>query len=114
MSRKPMALVIMVVRNVSLTVPRGKFVCFLGPSGCGKTTLMRMVAGLETPTSGRIFMNDKDITDTPVHRRNFAMVFQALALFLFLTVEDNIAYAMEAQECRPPPTGAPACASCWS
>jgi putative spermidine/putrescine transport system ATP-binding protein len=84
-----------VVRNVSLTVPRGQFVCFLGPSGCGKTTLMRMVAGLETPSSGRIYFNDSDITNTPVHRRNFAMVFQALALFPFLTVEDNIAYAMK-------------------
>lgn len=84
-----------VVKNVSLTVPRGQFVCFLGPSGCGKTTLMRMVAGLETPTSGRILMNNRDITDTPVHRRNFAMVFQALALFPFLSVEDNIAYSMK-------------------
>ena len=83
-----------VVRNVSLTVPRGQFVCFLGPSGCGKTTLMRMVAGLEAPSSGRIVFNGKDVTDTPVHRRNFAMVFQALALFPFLSVEDNIAYSM--------------------
>src|SRR5580692_6085539 len=90
-----------VVRNVSLTVLRGQFVCFLGPSGCGKTTLMRMVAGLETPTSGRICLNDKDITDTPVHRRNFAMVFQALALFPFLTVEDNIAYAMKLRNVGP-------------
>jgi putative spermidine/putrescine transport system ATP-binding protein len=90
-----------VVKNVSLTVPRGQFVCFLGPSGCGKTTLMRMVAGLETPTSGRIFMNDKDITDTPVHRRNFAMVFQALALFPFLSVEDNIAYSMRLRNVGP-------------
>jgi putative spermidine/putrescine transport system ATP-binding protein len=90
-----------VVRNVSLAVPRGQFVCFLGPSGCGKTTLMRMVAGLETPTSGRIFMNEKDITDTPVHRRNFAMVFQALALFPFLSVEDNIAYSMRLRNVGP-------------
>ena len=91
-----------VVRKVSLTVPRGQFVCFLGPSGCGKTTLMRMVAGLETPTSGRILMNDRDITDTPVHRRNFAMVFQALALFPFLSVEDNIAYSLKLRNVSPP------------
>jgi len=90
-----------VVRNVSLTVPRGQFVCFLGPSGCGKTTLMRMVAGLETPSSGRIVFNGKDITDTPVHRRNFAMVFQALALFPFLSVEDNIAYSMRLRNMGP-------------
>jgi putative spermidine/putrescine transport system ATP-binding protein len=83
-----------VVNDVSLTVPNGQFVCFLGPSGCGKTTLLRMIAGLETPSSGRILMNDRDITDTPVHERNFAMVFQALALFPFLTVEENIAYSL--------------------
>jgi putative spermidine/putrescine transport system ATP-binding protein len=91
-----------VVRNVSLTVPLGQFVCFLGPSGCGKTTLMRMIAGLEAPTSGRILMNDRDITDTPVHRRNFAMVFQALALFPFLTVEDNIAYSLRLRNISRP------------
>lgn len=90
-----------VVNNVSLRVPRGQFVCFLGPSGCGKTTLMRMIAGLETPTAGRILFNDKDITDTPVHRRNFAMVFQALALFPFLSVEDNIAYSLKLRNVGP-------------
>jgi putative spermidine/putrescine transport system ATP-binding protein len=83
-----------VVSDVSLTVPNGQFVCFLGASGCGKTTLLRMIAGLETPTSGHILMDDKDITDTPVHQRNFAMVFQALALFPFLTVEENIGYSL--------------------
>jgi putative spermidine/putrescine transport system ATP-binding protein len=83
-----------VVDSVSLTVPAGKFVCFLGPSGCGKTTLLRMVAGLEPPTAGRIVMNGMDMTVTPAHERNFAMVFQALALFPFLTVEDNISYSL--------------------
>jgi putative spermidine/putrescine transport system ATP-binding protein len=83
-----------VVSDVSLSVPSGQFVCFLGPSGCGKTTLLRMIAGLETTSSGRILMDDKDITDTPVHERNFAMVFQALALFPFLTVEQNIGYSL--------------------
>jgi putative spermidine/putrescine transport system ATP-binding protein len=84
----------LVVDNVSLTVPHGQLVCFLGPSGCGKTTLLRMIAGLETPSAGRIVMNGKDVTDIPPHRRNFAMVFQALALFPFLSVEDNIAYSL--------------------
>jgi putative spermidine/putrescine transport system ATP-binding protein len=83
-----------VVSDVSLTVPTGQFVCFLGPSGCGKTTLLRMIAGLEVPSSGQILMNDRDITRTPVHERNFAMVFQALALFPFLTVEENIGYSL--------------------
>jgi len=89
------------VNDVSLTVPRGEFVCFLGPSGCGKTTLLRMIAGLEAPTSGRILMNGKDITDTPVHRRNFAMVFQGLALFPFLTVAENIAYSLKLRSMTP-------------
>jgi putative spermidine/putrescine transport system ATP-binding protein len=82
------------VDDVSLSVPRGKFVCFLGPSGCGKTTLLRMIAGLELPTAGRILMNGMDLTATPAHQRNFAMVFQALALFPFLNVEENIAYSL--------------------
>ena len=82
------------VDNVSLTVPGGQFVCFLGPSGCGKTTLLRMIAGLETPSGGRILMNDRDVTAMPAHKRNFAMVFQALALFPFLTVEENISYSL--------------------
>lgn len=79
---------------VSLRVPAGQFVCFLGPSGCGKTTLLRMIAGLETPTAGRLLLNDLDLTNTPAHQRNFAMVFQTLALFPFLTVEENIAYCL--------------------
>jgi putative spermidine/putrescine transport system ATP-binding protein len=83
-----------VVDNVSLTVPLGQLVCFLGPSGCGKTTLLRIIAGLEKPSSGRILMDGKDFTDMPAHRRNFAMVFQALALFPFLTVEENISYSL--------------------
>jgi putative spermidine/putrescine transport system ATP-binding protein len=82
------------VADVSLTVPQGQFVCFLGPSGCGKTTLLRMIAGLELPTAGRLLMNGMDLTVTPAHERNFAMVFQALALFPFLTVEENIAYSL--------------------
>jgi putative spermidine/putrescine transport system ATP-binding protein len=83
-----------VVDNVSLTVPHGQFVCFLGPSGCGKTTLLRMIAGLEQPTAGRILLNEVDITTRPVQQRNFAMVFQALALFSFLNVEENIGYSL--------------------
>jgi putative spermidine/putrescine transport system ATP-binding protein len=83
-----------VVDDVSLSVNDGEFVCFLGPSGCGKTTLLRMIAGLETPSAGRILMNGRDITEQPAHERNFAMVFQALALFPFLTVEENIAYSL--------------------
>ena len=82
------------VRNVQLTVPHGTFVCLLGPSGCGKTTLLRMIAGLEEPTSGRILIDGDDITGVPTHQRNFGMVFQSLALFPHLSVGDNVSYAL--------------------
>ncbi|HEX8545033.1 MAG TPA: ABC transporter ATP-binding protein [Pseudomonas sp.] len=84
-----------VVKDVSLDVPQGQLVCFLGPSGCGKTTLLRMVAGLESVSSGTIRFNGRDITQTPVNERNFAMVFQALALFPHLNVGDNISYSLK-------------------
>jgi putative spermidine/putrescine transport system ATP-binding protein len=84
-----------VVEEVSLQVPQGEFWCFLGPSGCGKTTLLRMVAGLEQPSSGRILIDGRDITAQPAHERNFGMVFQSLALFPHLNVEDNVAYALK-------------------
>jgi putative spermidine/putrescine transport system ATP-binding protein len=83
------------VRNVDLAIAEGQFVCFLGPSGCGKTTLMRMVAGLEQPTSGAILLNGRDITSQPTHQRNFGMVFQSLALFPHLSVAGNIAYSLK-------------------
>ncbi|GMB79926.1 ABC transporter ATP-binding protein [Shinella zoogloeoides] len=82
------------VRNVQLTVPHGTFVCLLGPSGCGKTTLMRMVAGLDLPTSGEIRLDGADITHVPTHKRDLGMVFQSLALFPHLTVGENIAYSL--------------------
>ncbi|MBV8627690.1 MAG: ABC transporter ATP-binding protein, partial [Paraburkholderia sp.] len=82
------------VDNVDLSVPDGKLVCFLGPSGCGKTTLLRMIAGLETPTSGSVTFAGKDITYAPANRRDFGMVFQSLALFPHMTVAQNIAYPL--------------------
>ncbi len=82
------------VDNVQLNVPHGTFVCMLGPSGCGKTTLLRMIAGLDTPTGGAIVLDDKDITAIPTHKRELGMVFQSLALFPHLTVGENIAYPL--------------------
>jgi putative spermidine/putrescine transport system ATP-binding protein len=82
------------VDHVDITVPNGSFVCILGPSGCGKTTLLRMIAGLEEPTAGRILVDGQDITRLPAHRRDFGMVFQSLALFPHLSVGDNIAYPL--------------------
>jgi putative spermidine/putrescine transport system ATP-binding protein len=82
------------VNGVSLNVPHGTFVCLLGPSGCGKTTLMRMIAGLDLPTSGTIRLDRDDITTVPTHKRDLGMVFQSLALFPHLTVGENIAYPL--------------------
>jgi putative spermidine/putrescine transport system ATP-binding protein len=82
------------VDKVDLSVARGRFVCLLGPSGCGKTTLLRMIAGLEEPSEGRVLLEGEDITGLPTHRRNIGMVFQSLALFTHLSVGQNIAYAL--------------------
>jgi putative spermidine/putrescine transport system ATP-binding protein len=82
------------VDNVALAVPHGTFVCLLGPSGCGKTTLLRMIAGLEEPSSGAILLDGQDITPVPTHKRNLGMVFQSLALFPHLSVGDNISYPL--------------------
>ncbi|HMT13603.1 MAG TPA: ABC transporter ATP-binding protein [Aestuariivirga sp.] len=82
------------VDDVTLSVPHGTFVCMLGPSGCGKTTLLRMIAGLEEPTSGAILLDGEDITKVPTHQRGLGMVFQSLALFPHLNVGDNIAYPL--------------------
>ncbi|MBX3567824.1 MAG: ABC transporter ATP-binding protein [Rhizobiaceae bacterium] len=82
------------VDSLDLSVPHGTFVCLLGPSGCGKTTLLRMIAGLEEPTSGSIVIDGQDITGVPTHQRNFGMVFQSLALFPHLSVGDNVSYAL--------------------
>jgi putative spermidine/putrescine transport system ATP-binding protein len=82
------------VEQIDLNVPQGTFVCLLGPSGCGKTTLLRMIAGLEVPSAGRILVEGADITPVPTHRRDFGMVFQSLALFPHLDVGQNIAYPL--------------------
>lgn len=73
------------VDNVSLDIPAGRFVCLLEPSGCGKTTLLRIVAGLEEPTSGQILVGGQDQTHVPTHRRGIGMVFQSLAFFPHLS-----------------------------
>jgi putative spermidine/putrescine transport system ATP-binding protein len=83
------------VSDVDLGFPHGQLVCLLGPSGCGKTTLLRLIAGLETPSEGRILLDDQDLTQVPAHRRRFGMVFQSLALFPHLSVGENIAYGLK-------------------
>jgi putative spermidine/putrescine transport system ATP-binding protein len=83
------------VENFNLDVQKGEFVTFLGPSGCGKTTTLRMIAGFETPTSGQITINNKDITSVPPNRRNIGMVFQSYALFPNMNVQDNIGFGLK-------------------
>ena len=82
------------VDDVSFGVPRGSFFSILGPSGCGKTTLMRMIAGFETPSAGDIRLKGKSVVGVPPNRRNVKMVFQHLALFPMMNVGENIAYGL--------------------
>ncbi len=82
------------VDDVSLDIPKGSFFSILGPSGCGKTTLMRMIAGFESPDSGDIRIKGKSVVATPPNRRNVKMVFQHLALFPMMNVYENIAYGL--------------------
>jgi len=82
------------VDNIDLTVARGEFFSLLGPSGCGKTTTLRLIAGFERPTSGRILLDGTDVSDVPPHRRNVNTVFQSYALFPFLDVFGNVAFGL--------------------
>ena len=84
-----------VVDDFSLQINKGEFVTFLGPSGCGKTTTLRMIAGFETATSGKILLNGEDITKIPPHKRPINTVFQRYALFPHLDVYDNIAFGLK-------------------
>ncbi len=84
-----------VVRDFSLDIAEGEFVSLLGPSGCGKTTVLRMVAGFETPTSGTVHIGAQDVTRLRPNQRDIGMVFQAYALFPNLTVADNIGFGLK-------------------
>jgi putrescine transport system ATP-binding protein len=82
------------VDDVSLSIHEGEFFALLGPSGCGKTTLLRMLAGFETPSEGRIFIDDEDVSRTPPNQRPVNMVFQSYAVFPHMSVADNVAYGL--------------------
>ncbi len=84
-----------VVKEFNLSVNKGEFVSFLGPSGCGKTTVLRMIAGFETPTSGSINIDRKDVTRLSPNQRRIGMVFQAYALFPNMNVYDNVAFGLK-------------------
>ena len=82
------------LKGISLDIPKGEFFSLLGPSGCGKTTTLRMIAGFERPTSGRILLDDKDMSATPPHHRSVNTVFQSYALFPHLDVAKNVAFGL--------------------
>ena len=83
------------VDDVSLNIEKGRFVTLLGPSGCGKTTTLRLIAGFEFPTAGRIMLDGQRLDDVPPNRRDMAMVFQSYAIFPHLSVYENIAYGLK-------------------
>ena len=82
------------LKGIDLDIAQGEFICFLGPSGCGKTTLLRIVAGLEVQTAGRIELAGRDISTLPPAERDYGIVFQSYALFPNLSVADNVAYGL--------------------
>ncbi len=83
------------IHDLSLTIEPGTLVTLLGPSGCGKTTTLRMLAGLEHPTSGKILIGGKDVTMLPANERDVSMVFQSYALFPHMTSLENVAYGLQ-------------------
>ncbi len=83
------------VQNINLTIPHGTYCCLLGPSGCGKTTILRMIAGHETPTSGEIYIGDEMVVGKRPVERGTAMMFQNYALFPHLTIQDNVAFYLK-------------------
>ncbi|XHI14210.1 ferric ABC transporter ATP-binding protein [Pasteurella multocida] len=86
-----------VIDNLDLSIKRGTMVTLLGPSGCGKTTVLRLVAGLESPTSGQIFIDGEDVTKSSIQNRDICVVFQSYALFPHMSIGDNVGYGLKMQ-----------------
>ncbi|HDL8059216.1 TPA: ATP-binding cassette domain-containing protein, partial [Yersinia enterocolitica] len=84
-----------VIDDLNLAIPKGEMVTLLGPSGCGKTTVLRLVAGLEKPTGGQIFIDGEDVTDRSIQQRDICMVFQSYALFPHMSLGENIGYGLK-------------------
>lgn len=82
------------LNDINISIDEGEFVCLLGPSGCGKTTLLRILAGLERPTEGKVYIRGVDVTNMAPAKRNYGIVFQSYALFPNMTVGDNIAFGL--------------------
>ena len=92
------------VQDADFSIGRGEFFSLLGPSGCGKTTTLRMIAGFEEPSSGRILLDGRDVSHVPPYRRNVNTVFQHYALFPHMSVHDNVAFGPRSQKLRPEET----------
>jgi spermidine/putrescine transport system ATP-binding protein len=88
----------LIIDNLNLEIKAGDFFALLGPSGCGKTTVLRLIAGLETVDSGKIFLGDTEITHVPIHERKINTVFQQYALFPHLSVYENVAYSLRVRQ----------------
>src|SRR5918997_498118 len=86
---------VVAVQDMNLDIPDGEFVVFVGPSGCGKSTALRMIAGLEDITRGKVFIGDQVVNDLPPRQRDIAMVFQNYALYPHMTVRENMGFALK-------------------
>lgn len=86
------------IENLNLDIKEGEFFTFLGPGGCGKTTSLRALVGFLSPSKGKVYVGDKDVTNLPVEKRNIGMVFQSYALFPTMSVYDNIAFGMKVKK----------------
>src|ERR1700681_5052004 len=94
------------VKNIDLDVPAGALIALLGPSGCGKTTLLRIIAGLETPDEGQVLFDGRDATSWPIGDRNVGFVFQHYALFRHMSVFENVAFGLKVKPRRQRPASA--------
>src|SRR5215475_9210314 len=90
------------VNGVAFAIAEGEFFSLLGPSGCGKTTTMRMIAGFEDPTRGRVLLHGQDVTGVPANRRDVNMVFQSYALFPHMSVAQNVSFGLEQRKVPKP------------
>lgn len=90
------------VQRTDLSVEKGEFLSLLGPSGCGKTTTLQMIAGLVTPTEGKVIINGVDVTNMPTNKRQLGIVFQSYALFQHMTVAENVSFGLEMRKVEEP------------